>query len=109
MHRLKNMLTLIKKWVEITGVKNICISGGYGLNVVANSYYVKHLPDCKFYFDPLADDSGTSIGAALFLYYLKTQDTRIYYPKYNFYHLCFLYLTLSLSKLLLDIFIIISF
>tara|TARA_R110000744_G_scaffold129729_1_gene237202 strand:- start:702 stop:2255 length:1554 start_codon:yes stop_codon:yes gene_type:complete len=79
-------LALIKKWVEITGVKNICISGGYGLNVVANSYYVKHLPDCKFYFDPLADDSGTSIGAALFLYYLKTQDTRIYYPKYNFYH-----------------------
>jgi len=79
-------LDLIKKWVEMTGIKNICISGGYGLNVVANSYYVKHLPECKFYFDPLADDSGTSIGAALFLYYRKTQDTRLYSPKDNFYH-----------------------
>jgi len=79
-------LDLIKKWVEITEIKNICITGGYGLNVVANSYYVKHLPDCKFYFDPLADDSGTSIGAALFLYYKITQDLKNYPIQHNFYH-----------------------
>jgi len=81
-------LDLIKKWVEITGIKNICIGGGYGLNVVANSYYVEHLPDCKFYFDPLADDSGTSIGAARFLYHQKTQDDMFirWSDKDNFYH-----------------------
>tara|TARA_R100001086_G_scaffold245828_1_gene177267 strand:- start:915 stop:1799 length:885 start_codon:yes stop_codon:yes gene_type:complete len=79
-------LDLIKKWVEVTGIKNICIGGGYGLNVVANSYYVKHLPDCNFYFDPLADDTGTSIGAARFLYHQITQDHKRYSSKNNFYH-----------------------
>ena len=79
-------LELIKKWIAITGIKNICISGGYGLNVVANSYYVEQLPDCKFYFDPLADDSGTSIGAALSLYYKITQDSKSHPFQNNFYH-----------------------
>ena len=79
-------LDLIKKWVEITEIKNICITGGYGLNVVANSYYVKHLPDCKFYFDPLADDSGTSIGAAQYLYHQLTEDMKPRILRDNFYH-----------------------
>ena len=82
----REALDLIKKWVEITGIKNICIGGGYGLNVVANTYYVKHLPHCNFYFDPLADDTGTSIGAARFLYHRKTQDPKRYSSKNNFYH-----------------------
>ena len=82
----KEVLELIKKWVATTGIKNICMSGGYGLNVVANSYYVEQLPDCQFYFEPLADDSGTSIGAALYLYYKHTQDSKHHPRKDNFYH-----------------------
>ena len=49
--------------------------GGYGLNVVANEYLVKNLPEVDFYFEPLADDSGNSIGAALLIYYNETRNT----------------------------------
>jgi len=62
------ILKLIKKYVKKTGIKNICISGGYGLNVVANNYLLRNLPDINFYFEPISDDSGISIGGALFLH-----------------------------------------
>lgn len=79
-------LETIKKHVDATGVKNVCISGGYGLNIVANSYYVKNLPDVNFYFEPLSDDTGIGIGAAMHLYRQLTNDESILTPKDNFYH-----------------------
>jgi carbamoyltransferase len=58
-------LNLIKSWIEKTGIKKVCISGGYGLNCVANYYYRKNLPnDIELYCDPVAHDGGTSIGLA---------------------------------------------
>jgi carbamoyltransferase len=60
------VLEMIKYWVNKTGIKEVCITGGYALNVVANSFYVENLPDVKFYFEPMADDSGNSIGAAMY-------------------------------------------
>ena len=56
---------LVEKYTKRQDTKNVCITGGYGLNVVANSYLVKRFPDHNFYFCPLADDSGNSIGAAV--------------------------------------------
>lgn len=79
-------LHLIQKLVNRTGIKNVCITGGYGLNVVANEYYVKNLPDVNFYFEPLADDSGNSIGAAMALYREKTKDESIYPIENTFFH-----------------------
>ena len=79
-------LETIKKHVDATGVKNVCISGGYGLNIVANSYYVKNLPDVNFYFGSLSDDTGIGIGAAMHLYRQLTNDESILTPKDNFYH-----------------------
>ena len=79
-------LETIKKHVEATGVKNVCLSGGYGLNIVANSYYIKNLPDVNFYFEPLSDDTGIGIGAAMHLYRQLTNDESIITPKDNFYH-----------------------
>jgi len=80
------VLTLIKRCSASTGIKNICITGGYGLNVVANSFYVKSLPKFNFYFEPLSDDSGTSIGAAMLLYRHLTKDSKKYSVPNNFYH-----------------------
>lgn len=82
----KEVLKLIKKYVELTNIKNVCIVGGYGLNVVANNYYIKNLPDVNFYFEPLSDDSGISIGGALLKYRQLTKDMNIYTPRDNFYH-----------------------
>ena len=78
-------LELIKKYVEKTSIKNVCVVGGYGLNVVANNYYIKNLPDVNFYFEPVADDTGISIGAAMKKYFDVTGKA----PKpinNNFYH-----------------------
>ncbi len=62
------MIKLIRKAHEMTGEKNICISGGYGLNCVANYKYWKEFPDLNIYCEPISHDGGTSIGGAKLLY-----------------------------------------
>lgn len=55
---------LIEKAVDITGEENIVISGGYGLNCVANYYFKERFPELNIFVDPVAHDGGTSIGWA---------------------------------------------
>lgn len=59
---------LIEKSILRTGVKKVCISGGYGMNIVANYYYLQRFPDVEFYFEPVCNDNGISIGAAMNTY-----------------------------------------
>jgi carbamoyltransferase len=61
-----HVLNLIKKYTEETGVKNVVISGGYGLNCVANYYYLKNFKDINLYIDPVCFDAGISIGTAYY-------------------------------------------
>ena len=63
---------LIEKAIETTGIKQICIVGGYGMNVVANHYYLQRFPDVEFYFEPLSDDSGITIGIAKMFHHTVT-------------------------------------
>lgn len=76
---------LIKEYVKETGINNICMAGGYGLNVVANQYYLKTIPDVNFYFEPVADDTGISVGAAM-LKWKEVTKTKPFPVKNNFYH-----------------------
>lgn len=76
---------LIQYYVEQTGVRNVCIVGGYGLNVVANNFYLKNLKDVTFYFEPIADDTGVPIGAAMMKYVLETGN-KPEKSKDNFFH-----------------------
>lgn len=78
-------LKIIKKYVEKTGIKNVCICGGFGLNIVANSYYQKMLPDVNFYFEPNSDDTGISIGGAM-LYYSEYTAKKCQPLTNTFYH-----------------------
>jgi len=80
------VLSLVKRTVEETGINNVCITGGYGLNVVSNENLVKNLPEVNFFFEPLADDSGNSIGAALYVYRQRTNDKKIYKLKDTFFN-----------------------
>jgi len=81
------ILNLIKFYSEKTGIKNICLSGGYGLNVVANNFYIKNLTkDYNFYFEPNCDDSGIPIGSAYYNYRVLSNSNEIIIPKNNFYH-----------------------
>lgn len=51
--------------IKTSGCKNVVISGGFGLNCVANYEYLKDLPEgVKLYVDPPAYDGGLSIGSA---------------------------------------------
>ena len=82
----QQVLKLIKKYVDKTGIKQVCLTGGYGLNVVTNEYLVKHLPDVQFYFEPIADDTGNSIGAAMYVYRNETKDVKKYPLKHTFFN-----------------------
>lgn len=71
------VLQLIKQAVELTGKKQVVLSGGYALNCVANYYYLKTLRDegIELYVEPVSNDGGTAIGVALWGYHQLTQST----------------------------------
>jgi carbamoyltransferase len=69
-----HILSLIQKYTEETGIKNVVISGGYGLNCVANYHYLKNLKDINIYIDPICFDAGISIGSAYYHYIQETQN-----------------------------------
>ena len=81
---------LIEKSVELTGNKQICIAGGYGLNCVTNYWLKKRFPDLEIYHEAISHDGGTALGAA-YLGWLDYQpntrfpkQTSIYYgPEYT--------------------------
>jgi len=88
------VLDLILKSVEMTGNKKIVISGGYGLNCVANYFYLNTLKDLgiELYVEPISNDAGTAIGCALLQHYTLSQDLNVRKkdenlylgPKYNY-------------------------
>ena len=75
------MCTYIERAVDMTGEKNIVISGGYGLNVIANTYYQEKFPDLNIYIDPICHDGGLAIGAAKYLSHKFSQTTDTTYEK----------------------------
>lgn len=80
------LIRLIKKGISETGIKNVCISGGYGMNIIANYHAIKSFPDVNFFFEPLCDDGGISIGAAMYFYRKMTQDMEVYPIQTTAYH-----------------------
>lgn len=81
-HVTKHILNLLNK----TGQKNLCLSGGFFLNCVANYHLLKNLPDgVRIYVEPISSDAGTAIGAAKFIYRHLTKDSTIR-PQTNIYY-----------------------
>lgn len=83
----EQVLRLIRKAAEMTGHKKIVISGGYGLNCVANYYYLEQLKEdgIEIYVEPISNDAGTAIGAALMFYHQLLPDTNIDYSQDGLY------------------------
>jgi len=87
------VLDLILKAVDMSGCKNVVLSGGYGLNCVANYFYLDQLNnhDIKLYVEPVSSDAGTAMGAAFAMYHMVTKDRTVRSfgeslylgPKYN--------------------------
>ena len=88
------VLDLIRKAVDMSGEKNVVLSGGYGLNCVANYWYLEQLKGegINLFVEPVSNDAGTAIGAAYWHYHKVTKDrevkpmiTDLYYgPKYDY-------------------------
>lgn len=83
----EQVVKLIRKAIEITGNKKIVISGGYGLNCVANYYYLDQFKDegVEIYVEPISNDAGTAIGAALLVYKDLAPDNNIDYTNDGLY------------------------
>lgn len=75
----EQVLNLILKTHELTGHKKIVISGGYALNCVANYYYLEGLKDTdiEIYVEPISNDAGTAMGAAMMFYRALVNDEEI--------------------------------
>lgn len=68
---------LIEQAVNATGETNVVIAGGYGLNCVANYYYLQRFPNLNIYVDPISHDGGTAIGLARLAWHAYSQSTTI--------------------------------
>jgi carbamoyltransferase len=75
----EQVTNLIRRAVEMTGEKNIVVSGGYALNCVANYHYLEALKDegINLYVEPVSNDAGTAMGAAMFIHRSITQDNTV--------------------------------
>lgn len=82
------VVKLIKKASEMTGHKKVVISGGYGLNCVANYHYLKALEGTgiEIYVEPVSNDAGTAMGAALMFYKALSQDSTVNKRVDTLYH-----------------------
>ena len=74
---------MILKTIDLTGKKNIVLSGGCFMNCVSNYKLIKRLPkDVNLYVDPLCGDVGISLGGALYSVLKDKKIPRRYSPSY---------------------------
>ncbi len=60
----ESILEIVRKASSISDTKNICISGGVGLNSLANGRIVREI-GCPLFVYPAAGDAGSAIGACM--------------------------------------------
>ena len=63
------LLKLINSLHKETGMKNLCIAGGVGLNSKANGRILCETPFEGLFIQPAAGDGGGALGAALHVYH----------------------------------------
>ena len=62
---------------EVTGLDNLCLTGGVAQNSVANGKILANTPFSKLYVPSAGHDAGTSIGSALYFYNNELGKDRI--------------------------------
>jgi carbamoyltransferase len=69
---------------ETTGAKNLCISGGVGLNCVANGKIVREAGYDNVWIQPAAGDDGIAIGCAYYGHLAIQNKPRTYVMEHAF-------------------------
>jgi len=76
----REMLRLARYARDITGLKNLCVGGGVGLNSVANYKILKANLFDDLYINPACSDTGIALGAALWGYHTVLGRPRLTEP-----------------------------
>ncbi len=63
------MLKMAKYAHTVTGLENLCLSGGVALNCVGNGKILREGPFKNIWVQPASGDAGSALGAALFVWY----------------------------------------
>ncbi len=71
----KALVSLVKKYVEKTGLKKVCMAGGVALNCLANQKIEAIEEVDELFVQPASSDAGISLGAA----YLASLESGIMY------------------------------
>jgi carbamoyltransferase len=61
-----------------TGMKALCLAGGCALNCAANGKIFEKTPFRDLYVQPASNDSGTSVGAALYVWHQELKKPRTF-------------------------------
>jgi carbamoyltransferase len=62
-------LALARQLRERTSSQNLCMAGGVALNILMNSRIINESGFDNFFIQPIASDSGTSLGSAVYSYH----------------------------------------
>lgn len=71
------MLSICRHAKEITGAKNLCLSGGVALNCVANGEILRSNMFEDIFIQPASGDAGGALGVALSMWHMQFDGERI--------------------------------
>jgi carbamoyltransferase len=77
--------TILHRLHELTGLPTVTVSGGCFMNSVFNGKIPEVTPFDEAYISSCPDDSGTSVGAALYLDALRTKVRALDLPQHNYW------------------------
>lgn len=67
-------VSLARRLRELTGSKNLCLAGGVALNCLMNREIVARSGFERFFFQPVANDAGAALGAALYTFFQPREN-----------------------------------
>ncbi|WP_051970792.1 carbamoyltransferase family protein [Kitasatospora azatica] len=70
------LLDLVRRAVEETGIRTVCLAGGSALNCVANHRIARELDLDGLFIQPAASDVGQALGNALWTWHCLLGQTR---------------------------------
>ncbi|MFZ2197196.1 MAG: carbamoyltransferase N-terminal domain-containing protein, partial [Thermodesulfovibrionales bacterium] len=82
---IEDIMTYLVNWLyDVTGSKNLCISGGVGLNCVANYKVFAQSKFENIFVYPNAGDNGLCVGQALYVYNVLGGNDRKYVADHDY-------------------------
>jgi carbamoyltransferase len=70
------MLRMVRTAREITGLDNLCMAGGVGLNCVGNGRILREGPFRRIWIQPAAGDAGGALGVAQLIWHRHMSQPR---------------------------------